>query len=217
MKHAPSFVVVVHKAFSHCTYVFAFFFPKTLTTLHSEFIILLFFLTQFWKQRRRRKKNRAEYGHVSLFSQYDIVHLFINLFVSSSAVFLFLLQQKGSFYFPGDVCRGPNQWQIFRPSLVFTRTPRCFCEAVGAESSFRPWSLWTGSVALIAQVIDQIKESTVIPLSELRDSCHRLKVGGRQGYVSVQSVYQYSLYLSCHFGGSCCFILRSPETCIKLY
>lgn len=37
-----------------------------------------------------------------------------------------------------------------------------FCEAVGAESSFRPWSLSTGSVALIAQVIDQMKESTVI-------------------------------------------------------
>lgn len=58
-----------------------------------------------------------------------------------------------------------------------------------AESSFRPWSLSTGSVSLVAQVI--WPPWTVycdFPLSELRDSCHWLKVGGRQGYVSVQSV-----------------------------
>lgn len=61
----------------------------------------------------------------------------------------------------------------------------CFLGS-GAESSFRPWSLWTGSVALIAQVIDQIKESTVIPpLSVLRDGCRWPRAGGRQGYVSV--------------------------------
>lgn len=58
-------------------------------------------------------------------------------------------------------------------------------------------------------MIDQIKESTVIPLGVLR-------VGGRQGYVSVQSVYQYSFVLLRHLV-DLAVILPGAETCIKLY
>lgn len=97
---------------------------------------------------------------------------------------------EGVFLISDDVCRGPNERWTFRPSLVFTRTPKCFAR----QSTFRPRSLWTGSVALIAQVTDQIKESTVIhpPNSQCLGWGRRwlllLKVGGRQAYVSVQSV-----------------------------
>lgn len=132
---------------------------------------------------------------------------------------------------------GQTSWRVFLdlllcllelPGVFFARQSR------GAESSFRPWSLWTGSVALIAQVTDQIKESTVIPptppphpllqCAEGRGGgggCHWLKVGGgRQGYVSVQSVYQYSFYLSCHLVDLAVLfslVQRSVLNCIKLY
>lgn len=50
--------------------------------------------------------------------------------------------------------------------------------------------------------------------------CRWLKVGGRQGYVSVQSVYQYSLYLSCHLVDLAVLfsvVQRPVLNCIKLY
>lgn len=136
------------------------------------------------------------------------------------SVFIPFYGRKGRFIFQMMSAEGQTSGRFLDLLLCLLELPGVFARQSGAESSFRPWSLWTGSVALIAQVIDQIKESTVIPLSELRDSCHRLEVGGRQGYVSVQSVYQYSLYLSCHLVDLAVLfsvVQRPVLNCIKLY
>lgn len=100
-------------------------------------IIIIIFLDSILKTEKKKKKTRQNaVGPIFLFSQYDIVqHLFINQFsFPALQCFYSFLRQKGSFYFPHDVCGGPNEWRvIFRPSLVFTRTPRCFRGAVGGR------------------------------------------------------------------------------------
>lgn len=68
-------------------------------------------------------------------------------------------------------------------------------------------------------MIDQIKESTVIPHSVAEGRLPLAEIGKREGYVSVQSVYQYSLYL-CHLVDLAVLfsvVQRPVLNCIKLY
>lgn len=139
---------------------------------------------------------------------------------SSSVVFYFLLCQKGSFYFPDDVCRGPNEWQVFRPSLVFTRTPRCFARQSGQSLALDLGHFELDQLHWLHKWLTRLKSLLWSPSVLLRDGCHWLKVGGRQGNVSVQSVYQYSFYLSCHLVDLAVLfsvVQRPVLNCIKLY
>lgn len=140
----------------------------------------------------------------------------LSTFFPSSVVFYFLLCRKGWFYDPDYVCRGPNEWQIFRPSLVFTRTPRCF-----ARRSRQSLALDLGHSELdqlhwLHKWLTRLKSllwspqcaEGQLPLAESR------REAGLRLCTVCLSVFPLSLL---SFGGSCCFILRSPETCIKLY
>lgn len=174
---------------------------------------------------RFKHTDSSQNAVIPLFRHYAVLLSPLCEYFSESLLFLlFFFSRRGLCHFPNDVCRGPNEWcfcLVFKDLLLCLREFPVFILFYRqlAESSFRPWSLWTGSVALIAQVIDQ-KESTVIPLDVLRDSCHWLMVGGRQGYVSVQSVYQYSFSLSCHLVDLAVLftlVQRPVLNCIKLY
>lgn len=185
MKHAPSSVVVLHKAFPLSTQVwlsFFFFFFLNLTTLHSEYNFVL--------AQLRNLNGGGPIVSLQPVCRY-IHHLLSNRFPVLRGL-IWRYARKGRFYFT-DVCRGPNEWPTAPPALVWTRTP----QVVGAESSFRPWSLWTGSVALLAQVIDQI-ESTVMPLG-VADGGLPLVESRRGG--SVSSLYSLFIsipFISCH-------------------
>lgn len=118
------------------------------------------------------------------------------------------------------VCSTWAKWAAVLLHILFTRSPErvlfylFLCSGSGAESSFRPWSLWTGSVALIAQVAVQMLESTVMPprCAEGGEAERRREAGLR-----LCTVYQY-FYLHhslMSFDETCCFILPGPEICIK--
>lgn len=188
---------------------------KKKQSYHSEFLTLMGFF--FWKQ-----KHTECGGPTSLFSQYAIVrNIFLSTCFPALYCFISFYAREAHFIFQMMSAEGQTRGRFFLDLLLCLLELPGVLQGSGAESSFRPRSLWTGSVALIAQVIDQIKESTVIPLSVLlRDGCRWLKVGGRQGYVSVQSVYQYSLYLSCHLVDLAVLfsvVQRPVLNCIKLY
>lgn len=117
----------------------------------------------------------------------------------------FFNNRKGDFYFPVVVY--PKQAAGFLDFVVFTRTP----------SQGRVWlkSHSTRSVAPIAQVTKFRSLSWFIfflsssPFIVMRESCHWIRGGRVPSLYSLLSVF-HLLLLS--FGGSCCFILRSPET-----
>lgn len=169
-----------------------------------------------------RKKNDNDYaGKHAGFLYPEAGASFIHLFSSSSPLYFYFCLKNSSFYFLDIVCRGPSEQQSLRPHAYWNSQVfffLFFLRGCGVESSFRLWSPTTGSVALIAQVADQIKESTVMP----RPQCDRVTAvgwqeGGRQGQVSVQSVYQYFFSSLLSICGSCCFnplVQKSVLNCI---
>lgn len=65
--------------------------------LHSEFIILSFFLARFWRQKKKKETTECG-GPTSFFSQYAIVpNIFLSARSPGAVVFYLLLCQKGSF------------------------------------------------------------------------------------------------------------------------
>lgn len=80
-------------------------------------------------------------------------------------------------------------------------------------SQGRVWlqSLSTRSVALIAQVTKfrSLPSFFFSPFGVMRESCHWIRGGRVPSLYSLLSVFHLSLL---SFGGSCCFILHSPET-----
>jgi len=145
-------------------------------------------------EKKKEKKNNLSTLHSkhfgSLSSKTEFPYVIVpNLFYQPSLQLLGVFYTLKGHHFIFRMLPAEGQKSSRFLDLLFTGTPGCFVRQWGAESSLRPWSLWTGSVALIAQVADQIKESTVMPQQRADGAgCHWLKVGGRQGRVSVQSV-----------------------------
>lgn len=90
----------------------------------------------------------------------------------------------------------------------------------GAESSFRPWSLWTGSVALIAQVTDQMNESTVIPPRRAEGRpplAESWREAGLRLCTVCLSVFLLSPVILVDLAVLFSLVQRSVLNCIKLY
>lgn len=176
----------------------------------------LFFLAHSWKQE---KTNRMWWSHFSPQSVCHCIQHLLSTFFPILYCFISFNARKGNFIFQMMSAEGQTSGRFLVLLLCLLETPGVFARQSG-QSLALDLGHWTGSFALIAQVIDQIKESTVITLSVLRDGCHWLTESGRQGYVSVQSVYQYSFYLSCHLVDLAVLfslVQRPVLNCIKLY
>lgn len=112
-----------------------------------------------------KTEKKAECGGSSfLFSQYATVpDIFYQPLFPVLQCFISFNAREGHFISQMMSAQGQTSSRFLDLVSCVYQNSQVFCDAVGAESSFRPWSLCTGSVALIAQVIDQIKESTVMP------------------------------------------------------
>lgn len=138
---------------------------------------------------------------------------FINLFFRFFSILSPFIFERVLFLCP--VRRGPNLWQVYSNLRLCLPGKQRVLQAVGAEFSFQPWSHWSQSVVWIVHSHWRDQRSAVTPTPLYLKNCNWLKVSGRQGHVSVQSISIPFIFLS--FGGSCCFIPFSQETCIKLY
>lgn len=195
-------------------------FPQSIFTLQLFFFVIITSLVHLssccWFSLKQTP-HRMRWSQFSDMMLFYPAHL-VNIFWISAVFASFFFPQRGLCHFPNDVCRGPNEWCLVLRTLLLCLREFSFLNFIlffrkSAETSFRPWSLWTGSVALIAQVIDQ-KESTVIPsMCWGTAAIGWWSAGGRVCTVCL-SVFLFSLL---SLGGSCCFIHPGPETCIKLY
>lgn len=176
----------------------AIFFPLESSSL------LILFLTPF--QTQTHKMQWSHFSDIMLFYSAHSVNIFQNLCCFSFFFFplkRFVMSAEGQMT---GICL------VFKDLLLCLREFPVFIlfSRQLAESNFRPWSLWTGSVTLIAQVIDQ-KESTVIPPrraeGQLPLAGGRWEAGFRLCTVCL-SVFLFSLL---SLGGSCCFIHPGPD------
>lgn len=115
----------------------------------------------------------------------------IFLFCSPDSLgFYFLFMLERVIFISQMMCRGPDEWQFGLDVIL------CLL-CLEAESSFRPWSRRTGSVELwLHKWSTRLRVYCDYPY---RDEGLLPSADIGRGYVSVQSVYQYSFYLSCHW------------------
>lgn len=130
---------------------------------------------------KKKKKNIRTWWSLSLQPVCHCTwHVFINLPVPVLQCFISFYAREARFYFPHDVCRGPNQWQIFRP-LVFTRTPGCFARQSGQSLALDLGHSELDQLHWLHKWLTRLKSLLWSPLSALRDGCHWLKVRWEAG------------------------------------
>lgn len=149
-----------------------------------------------------------------------VPNMFLSTFLFQfCSVFISFYAREARFYFPHDVCRGPNQWQIFRP-LVFTRTPGCFARQSGQSLALDLGHSELDQLHWLHKWLTRLKSLLWFPpqCAEGRLPLAESLVGGR--VTSLYSLFISIPFISCHLVDLAVLfsvVQRPVLNCIKLY